>query len=472
MTVSIWWVRRDLRLTDNEALSAALAAAEQVTPVFVLDERLLHSRYVGEKRTAFLLDGLRCLDADLRRVGSRLLVRRGDPAAVIPQLCRETSAAAVYAQRDDSPFAVRRDAAVRSALSVPLHLMAGVTAHPPESVHKDDGSPFIMQAPFAKRWRSFGPLRRGDLLPTPQVIRTPAAPRGESIPAAPALPSSVPFAAGEEAGRRRLAAFTAGDAAPVFRYAELRNQPALDATSQLSPYLRWGMVSPRLAAVSAYEAIERAAPDGAKGADSWLAELIWREFCIAILHHFAHVRSGSFKPQMDNIAWRDDDADFRAWCEGRTGYPVVDAAMRQLVTEGWMHNRCRLITASFLVKDLLIDWRRGEQFFMQHLIDGDPAANNGNWQWVAGSAADAAPPFRVFNPALQAQKFDPDGAYVRRWLPELARVPARFIHQPWLMAKSEQTKAHCILGEDYPPPVVHHAAARERALAAYRQSRT
>lgn len=456
-------------------------AAEQVLPVFVLDERLLRSRYVGNKRTAFLLDGLRSLDAGLREIGSRLLVRGGDPAAVLAQLCRETDAAAVFAQRDYSPFAVRRDAAVREALPVPLHLTDGVTAHPPETVHKDDGSPFVMQAPFAKRWRAFGPLHRGDLLPAPQSMRTPAALQGEPIPAAPALPASVPFAAGEAEARGRLEAFTQGEDAPIFRYAELRNQPALHATSQLSPYLRWGMVSPRLAASAAYEALERAgeadgadgaaAQAAARGADAWLAELIWREFSIALLHYFPHVRSGSFKPALNHFPWRNDDADFRAWCEGRTGYPIVDAAMRQLVAEGWMHNRCRLITASFLVKDLLIDYRLGEQFFMQHLIDGDPAANNGNWQWVAGSAADAAPPFRVFNPALQAQKFDPDGTYVRRWLPELAQAPTRFIHQPWLMTKSEQTEARCILGEGYPLPIVDHAAARERALAVYRQNR-
>lgn len=475
MSTTVWWVRRDLRLADNPALSAALAAGEQVLPVFVLDERLLWSRFVGDKRTAFLFAGLHSLDADLRQRGSRLLVRRGDPGETLAKLCAETGATAVFAQREYSPFATRRDAAVRDLLPVPLHLKEGLTARPPESIHKDDRSPFVVYSPFAKRWRSFGPLRLGDLLPAPPTIPTPAEPLGEPIPAEPVLPPSVPFVAGESEGQRRLSVFTVGDHAPVYDYAQLRNQPALNATSQLSPYLRWGMVSPRQAAAAAYEAIERAAEQGGsnaqdarKGADTWLAELIWREFYIAILHHFPHVRDTSFNPTLSNIAWRNDDAEFRAWCEGRTGYPIVDAAMRQLVSEGWMHNRCRMITASFLIKDLLIDYRLGEQFFMQHLIDGDPAANNGGWQWTAGTGTDAAPYFRIFNPALQAKKFDPEGAYVRRWLPELAHLPTTFIHEPWRMERSDQIKARCVLGEDYPLPIVDHFEARERVLAAFK----
>ena len=210
-----------------------------------------------------------------------------------------------------------------------------------------------------------------------------------------------------------------------------------------------------------------AAEDAQKGADTWLAELIWREFYVAILHAFPYVRGSSFRREFNRIPWRNDDADFAAWCAGRTGYPIVDAAMRQLVTEGWMHNRCRMITASFLVKDLLVDWRWGERFFMQHLVDGDPAPNNGGWQWTAGTGTDAAPYFRVFNPVMQSQKFDPDGAYLRRWLPELAHVPLDSLHEPWKMEKSDQIKARCTLGVDYPLPIVDHHAARDRVLEAY-----
>jgi deoxyribodipyrimidine photo-lyase len=480
MSIVIWWLRRDLRLTDNQALSAALAAGEQVLPVFILDHRLLESPYTGDKRNAFLFEGLRALDMDLRSRGSRLLVRRGDPGEVLAQLSQETGASAVFAQRDYSPFAVRRDGAVKAVLSVPLHLKEGVAARPPEQIRKDDGEPFVVYTPFGKRWRAFGPFRRSDILPAPQVIRTPEQPNGEAIPTMPILGASVPFIAGEGEAKRRLGAFVAGDNAPIFNYAMLRDQPGADATSQLSPYLRWGMLSPRLAALAAYEALEWArdarsessnADDARKGADTWLAELIWREFYIAILHDFPRVRTSSFRREFNGVAWRNDDADFAAWCDGRTGYPIVDAAMRQMRAEGWMHNRCRMITASFLVKDLLIDWRLGERFFMQHLIDGDPAPNNGGWQWTAGTGTDAAPYFRVFNPILQGQKFDPTGVYVRRWLPELQHVPLEFLHEPWKMPESEQIKARCTLGAgpdaDYPLPIVDHHEARERVLAAY-----
>jgi deoxyribodipyrimidine photo-lyase len=478
MSTSVWWVRRDLRLTDNTALTAALSASEAVLPIFVLDRRLLQSRYNGEKRTAFLLAGLRALDADLRARGSRLLVRSGDPAQVLTQVCAETQAAAVFAARDYSPFAVRRDAEVAAALGVPLYLHAGIAARPPESIVKDDGKPFVVYAPFSKRWRRAEPLRRSDILPAPQSICTPEQPPGEALPNAPVLPASIPFAAGEAEANRRLAAFVTGEAAPVFAYGKLRNQLGAQVTAQLSPYLRWGILSPRLATLAAYEAIEQAseksgagAEEARKSTDTWLAELIWRDFCFAILHHFPHVRSGSFRPQHDKLAWRNGEEEFQAWCEGRTGYPIVDAAMRQLAAQGWMHNRSRLISASFLVKDLLIDWRWGERFFMQQLIDGDPAVNNYNWQWVASTGADAAPHFRVFNPVEQGARFDPDGTYVRRWLPELQHVPLKFLQQPWQMSRSEQIKSRCVVGEDYPAPIVDHHTARERVLEAYRLNR-
>jgi deoxyribodipyrimidine photo-lyase len=474
MATTIWWIRRDLRLTDNQALNAALAAGDEVLPLFVLDRRLLQSRYNGPKRTAFLFEGLRALDLDLRSRGSRLLVLSGDPAEVVTRLCEQTGAAAVFAERDHSPFAVRRDRAVADVLPVPLHLTPGVTVRPPESMRKDDGEPFVVYTPFGKRWRAYGPVHRSDILPAPQVIRTPSEPQGEAIPGRPSLPSSVPFAAGEAEGKRRLGGFVGGEEAPVFAYALMRDQPGADGTSQLSPYLRWGMISARLAALAAYEALDRAREEGGantevarKGADHWLSELIWREFYISILHYFPHVRGSSFRPEYNGVTWNNDQDDFAAWCEGRTGYPIVDAAMRQMVSEGWMHNRCRMVTASFLVKDLLIDWRLGEQFFMQHLVDGDPSPNNGGWQWTAGTGTDAAPYFRVFNPVMQGQKFDPQGIYVRRWLPELAQVPLEFLHEPWKMQKSDQIKARCILGKDYPLPIVDHHEARERVLSAY-----
>ena len=282
----------------------------------------------------------------------------------------------------------------------------------------------------------------------------------------------MPFPAGEAEAQRRLQAFAAGDGAAIAGYRDGRNRPDLEGTSRLSPYLRFGMLSARQAVVAA-QAARRAAltSDARSGSETWLTELIWREFYVSILYHFPHVRSGSFQRQYDRIAWDNDPAAFAAWCEGRTGVPIVDAAMRQLVTTGWMHNRCRMIVASFLVKDLLIDWRWGERFFMRHLVDGDPAANNGGWQWTAGTGTDAAPYFRIFNPVTQGQKFDPDGLYVRRWVPELANVPAKFIHEPWKLPPSDQRRAGCVIGQDYPAPIVDHAWARERTLAAYAQAK-
>jgi deoxyribodipyrimidine photo-lyase len=290
------------------------------------------------------------------------------------------------------------------------------------------------------------------------------------MPTEPTLPSGVPFLPGEAEAQRRLATFGQGEKAPVFRYAGGRNRMDLAGTSGLSPYLRFGMVSARQAAATARGALEHAPnAEARKGAETWLNELIWREFYLTILYHFPQVRGASFRPEYDQIAWVNDEAAFAAWQEGRTGYPVVDAAMRQLKESGWMHNRARMIVASFLVKDLLIDWRWGERWFMQHLVDGDPGANNGGWQWTAGTGTDAAPYFRIFNPVLQSEKYDPDGEYIRQWVPELADVPHKFIHAPWEMPTEVQKEAGCLIGRDYPEPIIDHKQARERTLAAYGQ---
>lgn len=474
---ALWWVRRDLRLTDNQALDAALAQAEQVIPVFVLDPTLLRRYHAAEKRVAFLMEGLRQLDADLRDRGSRgrtdnvrLIVRRGDPPAVLAQLVEETGAQAIFAEEDFSPYARARDNQV--AQRMPLHLLGGVVVHPPGSVRKADGDPYVVYTPFKRKWKALSLPGARDILPPPRHIATPADVASQPIPAEPTLPDSTPFPAGETEAQRRLRAFTGGEAPPIYRYAETRNRMDLDATSRLSPYLRFGMISARQAVVSALAARDVAQnPQAREGADVWLDELIWREFYVHILHHFPHVLERSFRANWQNIPWKNDEQDFEAWCKGRTGYPVVDAAMRQLTHSGWMHNRARMIAASFLVKDLLIDWRRGEDFFMTHLVDGDPAANNGGWQWTAGTGASAAPYFRIFNPISQGQQHDPDGDYVRRWIPALKNAPERFIHHPWDMTPEAQREAGCVIGRDYPAPIVEHAQARERALVAYAQAK-
>ena len=380
----------------------------------------------------------------------------------------ESEAEAIFAEEDFSRYARQRDADIAQRL--PLQLVGGPVVHPPGTLLKQDGTPYAVFTPFKKNAWLQRPLPRAvNLLPTPTALQSPPNMVSDGLPAEPALPPGVSFAPGEAEAQRRLAAFSQG---VIDRYAVERDKLALPGTSQLSPYLRFGMISVRQVVVTAVAAMEQAhTEEASRGAETWLSELIWREFYIHILYHFPHVLQGSFRPEYDNIAWRNREDEFEAWGNGRTGYPIVDAAMRQLTASGWMHNRARMIVASFLVKDLLIDWRWGEKFFMRHLIDGDPAANNGGWQWAAGTGTDAAPYFRIFNPTTQAKKFDPKGAYIRRWLPELADVPNDFIHEPWTMPSLVQKTAGCTIGKEYPAPIVNHKEAREWTLAAYKKAR-
>ena len=422
------------------------------------------------KRLAFLFGGLRALDADLRARGSRLIIRRGEPAAELARLVAETGAEALYAEDDPWPYGRRRDAAI--AAQLPLRLMSGLTAQPFDLILKVDGKPYTVFTPFSRAWKALPLPTPAQLWAPPEWL--PAVPdhlQSLPIPDEPALPSSVPFPPREAEALRRFRAFAGSASAPIRGYADDRNRMDLDGTSQLSPYLRFGMVSARRAVVASLHAAEVASDETARrGAETWLNELIWREFYMMVLYRHPDVLEHAFQANLRGISWRNDEAEFAAWSVGRTGYPVVDAAMRQLVTTGWMHNRARMIVASFLVKDLLVDWRWGERFFMQHLVDGDPAANNGGWQWTSGVGTDAAPYFRVFNPTLQGLKFDPEGVYVRRHVPELANVPAKFIHEPWKMPPEVQRGAGCVIGRDYPLPIVDHALAHERVLAAYKGS--
>ncbi len=440
---SIWWIRRDLRLTDNPALYSALQGSSDVIPVFILDPA-----FAGQstRRKGFLYEGLTSLHKDLRTCGSYLVIRTGSPLDVLRQLMQETNAEAIFAEEDYTPHARTRDAIITSQL--PLQLIMGQTVHHPEFVKKADGKPYTVFTPYSKVWRSL--LAEVHFLPSPKKISTPAGIKSEPIPF---FKSSPLFPANETEALRRLKDFTNEK---ISDYDEARNRMDLEGTSALSPYFRFGLLSQR-------QAVQAAKISNSKGAEVWLNELIWREFYIQILYHFPHVSKEAFNASLRNIPWRNDPAEFAAWKAGRTGMPIVDAAMRQLLETGWMHNRARMIVASFLVKDLLIDWRWGEAWFMQNLIDGDPAANNGGWQWTAGTGTDAAPYFRIFNPVLQSTKFDPHGDYIRMWAPELRGLNEKDIHAPGEKG---------ITASGYPErPIVDRSIVKERTMKAYQASK-
>ncbi|MCX7789570.1 MAG: DNA photolyase family protein [Chloroflexaceae bacterium] len=474
----IHWFRRDLRLGDNAALmAAARASGGAVLPVFILDDTILFGRFASPGRTAWLLENLRALDAALRAQGLRLILRRGDPLRELLALTRESGAAGVYWNRDYTPYAIRRDTAVKEALrasGLAAHSFKDAVIFEMDEVLTDAGTPYSVYTPYARRWRQRLAAEGCLTYPRPRLIPSEPWPAGPPIPtlADLGLRYELPLPpAGEAAARERLAAFVDLQRQPgIATYAEQREYPGSDGTSRLSPYLRLGVLGIRTALRAALDLEAAAATLTPLVRDSlgrWIGELAWRDFYVQVLYHFPHVLRGAFKREFDSLEWENDPALLAAWQEGRTGYPIVDAAMRQLRQEGWMHNRARMIVASFLTKDLLVDWRRGERHFMRLLLDGDPAANNGGWQWAAGTGTDAQPYFRIFNPVSQGQKFDPEGTYVRRYVPELAAVPAKYVHTPHLLPQAEQIRAGVLLGRDYPLPIIDHQARRARALEVY-----
>ncbi|HUG75287.1 MAG TPA: deoxyribodipyrimidine photo-lyase [Acidimicrobiia bacterium] len=437
MSTGVVWFRRDLRLGDNPAWAAATRRHDFVVAVFVVDPRLWNR--VSHRRVALLAANLGALDRGLRQLGGRLRIETGDPTYVIPEIVATTGAHDVTANADVTPYARRRDDDVARRVQLDLH--HGSSVHPPGSILTQDGSRYRVFTPFSRTWFDT-PFPRA---PNPGVADIASDP-GTSLPT-----TGPPVVApGEDAALERLASFD-----PT-RYADERDRPDLEATSRLSIDLKYGTLSP-------LTVIDHVGLDS-MGAWSFVRQLAWRDFHAHLLDAQPSLVDRASRPQYDDIEWRDDESGFEAWAGGATGYPLVDAGMRQLLAQGWMHNRVRMVAASFLVKDLLIDWRKGERWFRHHLLDGDTPQNVGNWQWVAGSGADAAPYFRIFNPTSQSRRFDPDGDYIRRWVPELAGVPSDAIHEPWRSAPIDLATWSA---QDYPMPIVDHAAARERTLAAY-----
>jgi deoxyribodipyrimidine photo-lyase len=466
MSRSIVWFRRDLRLADQPALAAALEQGE-VVPAFILDPQLLESDRVGPQRLAWLAANLRSLDQSLRERGARLIVRSGDPAIELPRLAQEAAADQITFNLDLTPYARRRDQRVGlelEAQGIQVEAFDDVTLHQPDEIVTSTGRPYQVFTAFKRAWLAQPKPSALDLSAIPDVLSMPAGLASQPIDFADETIALPP--AGEQAALTRLDHFLE---AKVYAYGEGRNRLDIDGTSCLSPYLRFGALSIRQAYWGVRSAIELVDEQTVRAsAETWLNELIWREFYFGLLYHFPHTIDRPLRKEYTDFEWLDDAGAFEAWCEGRTGYPVVDAAMRCLNATGWLHNRARMIVASFLTKDLLIDWRRGERYFMQHLIDGDSASNAGGWQWAAGVGADAQPFFRVFNPTWQSQRFDPNGEFVREWLPELARLPDRLIHEPWKMSAADQREYDCLIDRDYPAPIIDHRFARDRALQHYR----
>ena len=462
---ALLWFRRELRMHDNPVLRAALDREQPVVPVFVFDDQLLAGRHASGPRTQFLLECLADLDGSLRELGSRLVLRRGRPEQELPALARELDVKAVLMSADVSPFATRRDrrtvdGLARAGVEVSMH--PGLFAVDSlASIQTGGGDPYTVFTPFHRSWLAHP---RRQVLGAPQSL--PALPRRIDRGAIPGLAEfgleqvvPEPAAGGEQAGREAMRRFITG---PIEQYSRGRNELGEEQCSRLSPYLHFGCISPR--------ELEHRLPAGAgaehSGGSCAGATSTPTCCCTSQPTRDASTRSATAgRSSGVTLARR-----FEAWQQGRTGFPLVDAAMRQLGLEGWMHNRARLVVGSFLTKDLGIDWRWGERWFMRHLLDGDEANNNGNWQWIASVGVDPAPAFRrIFNPARQQQRFDPDGSFVRRYVPELGDVPDEYLTEPWKMPEDVQRQVRCVIGADYPEPIVDHAAARREALARYRR---
>jgi deoxyribodipyrimidine photo-lyase len=464
MSTAVVWLRRDLRIHDHPALRAALDAGERVVPVFCLDDGLLRGRHASGPRTQFLLECLADLDHSLRERGSRLFIRRGRPDREIPRLAQEVNADSVHFSADVSPFARARQEQVSQALKTNR---VAAQAHPGlfvvdrlRDVITGSGTPYTVFTPFYRNWES---QSRRAVVGAPRRLPTPAAevavgelPRLEALGLEQECTDPMP--GGEGAGRQALDQFLHS---AIDGYHEGRDILTGENVSRLSPYLHFGCVSPR--------EIEDRLGIG-EGADAFRRQLCWRDFYAHVLGHFpANARSEYQERYRGKIRWSHARQPFEAWCHGQTGFPAVDAAMRQLRREGWMHNRARLLVGSFLTKDLGIDWRWGERWFMRLLLDGDEASNNGNWQWIASVGVDPQPAFRrIFNPARQQERYDPRGDYVRRYVSELARVPDQYLTEPWTMPDGVQAQARCRIGTDYPAPIVDHQQARREALERYR----
>jgi deoxyribodipyrimidine photo-lyase len=466
---SLMWFRRDLRFTDNAALYHALKRCRRVFCVFIFDTEILQHLPRQDRRVVFIYESAQQLHSALQRYGGGLIMQHGNAAEVITALAAQLQVQAVFTNHDDEPYAHRRDSAVQSALASAgrqFFTFKDQVIFERSEVLTGAAKPYSVFTPYKNNWLS----KVNDFYLKAYPVQTYA----HALVKPPALPPptlesmgfdthyKMPVAAGEQGAQQLFTEFLAR----MDQYHATRDFPAVKGPSYLSVHLRFGTISIRSLARAAWQRT-RQDKGQAQGAQTWLSELIWRDFYFQILHHFPHVTEHAFRPEYERIVWDDAPDLFAAWCEGRTGYPLVDAAMVQLNTTGYMHNRLRMVTASFLCKDLGVDYKLGERYFAEKLNDYDLSANNGGWQWAASTGCDAQPYFRIFNPISQSEKFDAQGKFIKRYLPQLAKFDDKQIHAPWLTEPMLQKAAGCVISQDYPAPVVDHASARLRTLARY-----
>jgi deoxyribodipyrimidine photo-lyase len=466
MTTALVWFRRDLRDYDHAALYHALKDAERVFCVFVFDSEILDLLTdITDRRVVFIWHSVQELAQNLAAKGGGLIVKHGKASELIPQLARELGVAAVYTNRDYEPAAVERDASVVASLSVSdieFHSFKDQVIFEQDEVLTQENRPYSAFTPYKNAWlKRLTPFY---LTPYPaDKYSHHLAPSDTTLPSLSSM-GFAEIALKIPTGMSGASTLFEDFSHRMEHYRDARNFPAVKGVSYLSTHLRFGTISIRALAGHAW-AFHNA------GAETWLSELIWRDFYFMILHQHPQVAKGeAFKAEFNDIPWPNNGDYFQSWCAGRTGYPLVDAAMRQLNQTGYMHNRLRMVVASFLVKDMLVDWRKGEAYFAQKLLDFDLSANNGGWQWAASTGCDAQPWFRIFNPVTQSEKFDSEGKFIRKYIPELAACDAKEIHAPWNMTISRQQAIDVVIGRDYPPPIVDHAEMRLRFLDLYKSA--
>ena len=458
LKVNIFWFRRDLRINDNKAFINCILEGRAVLPIYIIEYDILKPPIFTEPRTQFLLGALKGLNDEMRQFHSKLYVFRGEPLHLFHEISNHIDVEKLFFNRNYEPSEIERDRKIWDfckTKGIKLKTFKDQVLHERGEILKKDKTPYSVFTFYYKKWKL---LKKENCEETPPFKTI-----DFSVLKDYSLPNPTEF---EKMNPKEEYELFLED--KIFNYEENRDFPYLEGTSRISAYLRTGALSIRQVYHSAEYLLETNEEKKLKSIETFIKQLCWRDFYYQILYHFPYVETGAFIEKFNQLKWENNANHFQRWCEGKTGFPIVDAGMRQLNQEGWMHNRLRMITASFLTKDLLIDWRWGERYFKERLIDYDLPLNNGGWQWCASTGTDAQPYFRIFNPATQSKKFDPKGVFIRKYIPELRQVNEKHIHQPTDMSENEQKDADCVIGQDYPYPIVDHTQQRKRTLEMYK----